>query len=156
MYLFIAAALMGLMLAMPLIEFTAIDGTVSEDFMLTAFNFRSVGAEGVGGVNLGNTLTMGILIVASVLLPLVTIFLYKKHMTQYRLCLSEMVLLVGVLIFLGFFIYRATASLEGYDDSMFKFCPAAFFPVPALFCVWLAMRGILKDARLIRSLDRVR
>jgi hypothetical protein len=156
LYLLIAAILMGLMLAMPLIEFTGINGVESEEFLLTACSFKSAAAEGVESVNLGNTLVMGVLIAAAALLPLVAIFLYKKRMLQYRLCLSETVLLVGVLVFIGFFIFRASVSLEGYDDSMFRIRPAAFFPVASIFFVWLAMRGIIKDARLIKSLDRIR
>ncbi len=156
LYLFIAALLMGLMLAMPLIQFTGINGAESEEFLLTACSFKSDATDAVESVTLGNTLIMGIVIIAAALLPFVTIFLYKKRMLQYRLCLSEIVLSVGVLILLGYYIFVAMGVLEGYDDSMFSFRPAAFFPIPAIFFVWLAMRGIIKDARLIKSLDRIR
>ncbi len=141
---------------MPLIEFVGINGAESEEFLLTAFSFRSAATPDAESVNLGNTLVMGVLILAAALLPLVAIFLFKNRMLQYRLCLSEIVLLAGVLVFVGFFIFRAMTSLEGYDDSMFKFRPAAFFPVAAILFIWLAMKGILKDARLIKSLDRIR
>ncbi len=210
LYLFVAAVLMGLMLAMPLIRFTGINATESEEFVLTACSFNSaaptvepvaldaselaagfdasepeagfaaehdmafdaaaeLGVEPAAviavdpataaaeeSISYGNTLAMGIVIIVAALLPLIIIFLYKRRPLQYRLCVSEIVLLVGVIVFLGFFIFRAMVSLEGYDDSMFTFCPAAFFPIAALLLVWLAMRGILKDARLIRSLDRIR
>ena len=91
------------------------------------------------------------------LLPLVTIFIYKNRLTQIRLCVSELVLLVGSIAFVALYCYRLCDVLkEMFPELNFTLGFAALMPVVSIVPVVLAIRGIAKDEALVRSLDRIR
>ena len=78
LYLLIAAALMSLTLLMPIATFV-VDG---QTFELSAF------ALSCGEVS-QSTLWMGVMLILATVLPLVTIFLFKRRTLQVRLCAVE-------------------------------------------------------------------
>lgn len=91
------------------------------------------------------------------LLPFVTIWLYKNRLTQIRLIVAEIVLLVGAQAFSVWYsigITRQVAAQEAISMSSIK--TPVFFPVVCIILCWLAIRAIWKDERLVRSLDRIR
>ena len=128
LYLLLVAVLTGLMLLMPLGTF--LGGT--EEMYLTAT------------------------VIAAALLPFVTIFLYKKRLLQFRLCVVETVLLAGVMLFEIYYIWGGARSLSTLAVSAWKLSAAAFFPPVSLIFTYLALRGIRKDILLVKSLDRIR
>ena len=86
-----------------------------------------------------------------------TIFLFKKRLVQIRLCVSELVLLVGAIAFIALYCYRLCSLLsEVTTNSIFTISFAAVMPIIAIILVILAMRAIAKDEALVRSLDRIR
>lgn len=100
---------------------------------------------------------MGIVLAVATLLPLVTIFLFKSRLTQIRLCVSEIVLLLGSATFIALYCYRLCDLLsEVIADINFTLGIASLMPVVAIILVSLAIRGIAKDEALVRSLDRIR
>jgi hypothetical protein len=102
---------------------------------------------------------LGVLLALPALMPLVIIFLFKNRLLQIRLCVSEIVLQLGALIFIGIYCYRLCAAIpEVAPDAerhfMLNF--ASLAPIVAIILVGLAIRGIAKDEALVRSLDRIR
>lgn len=153
LYLLIAAVLMGLMCFLPLVQLYGASEGISEELVLTAFGFKTVGPEPVTVVH---TLAMGVVIAFAALLPFVTIFLFKRRMAQFRLSASEIVLLIGSQIFAVFYNFRAVKGMASFDNAIYVLKLPFFFPLIAIFFVWLAMRGIMKDIKLVKSLDRIR
>ena len=148
LYLLLAAALMSLTLFLPLATIWQGDHEV---VVKTWF------ADGTVGFKAPLPLYLGIILSIATALPLVTIFLYKKRMAQIRLCVSEIVLLIGSAAFIAPYCYRMCDVLaELMQDLNFTLGFAALMPVVAIIPMALAIRGIARDEALVRSLDRIR
>ena len=147
LYLLIAAALMAVMLFVPLAVFYA----GQEQIVMSAFALR----DGEGAVVL-SAVYLGVLLAAVALLPLVTILLFRRRMTQIRLCIVEIVLLVGSLVMMGLYGYLAMQTVESLTLAASNFRFVVVFPLVAIIFVVLAARAIFKDELLVRSLDRIR
>ena len=147
LYLLLAAALVATTLFLPLALFS--DG--SSEFVLKAF---AIGDS--NGTAAQSTVYMGILLAVSALVPFVTIFLFRNRMLQVRLCVAEIVLLVGCLIMMGIYCYLGYRTFSALPFGVCNFNVWLIMPLIALVFVWLAARAIFKDELLVRSLDRIR
>ena len=86
------------------------------------------------------------------LLAFITIFLYKKRKLQIKICYLILLLLV-VLYVLDYISGRQYLPLT----ELFRTIRYTFvFPLVAGIFVYLAIRSIKKDEKLVRSLDRLR
>ena len=82
------------------------------------------------------------------LTTIITIFLYKKRKLQIRMCYA--LILSAVLAYIIFLIVNfGSLSTIGMSYTF-------IFPFIAIIFLFLAIRGIKKDEKLIRSLDRLR
>ena len=147
LYLLVVTALMAVVLFTRLAWFAG----AGEEFGLYAFALK-----GADGEVLHSTIYLGILLVLSAVLPLVTIFLYRRRMLQIRLCVVEMVFLVGCAIMEGIYYYlgcRVVSSLEMHAQGL---SAPIVLPVVGLLFAWLALRAIFRDELLVRSVDRIR
>ena len=153
-YLLLATILMGMTLITPLATITYSGEFIEEQtVLLKAFSVSGLEGE----LNTQIPLYLGILLSLPTLLPIITIFLFKKRMIQIRLCISEIVLLVGALAFISIYCYRLYDILsQTYSKMSFSPDMAAFMPLVAILFVGLAIRGIARDEALVRSLDRIR
>ena len=143
LYLLLATALMSLTLFLPLATITS----SVEEVVVKAF---SAGESSL-------PLYLGLLLSATTLLPFVTIFLFKNRLAQIRLCVSEIVMLLGSAVVIALYCYRVCDLLsEVQDNSIFTLGFASLMPVVSIIFVVLALRGIAKDEALVRSLDRIR
>lgn len=137
LYLLAATLLMALITLLPMVTYTTPTGTEA----LKAFDL----------------IYIGVLLSICTLLPFVTIWLFKNRWLQIRLCFAELVLLLGAQIFAIVYSVRVTSamrdSLTGLvaDKSI-----TIIFPAISMILVGLAIRGIIKDQQLIKSLDRIR
>ena len=148
LYLLLATVLMSLTLFLPLA--TIWQG--GNEIIIKAWF-----ADGTVGFKAPLPLYLGIILSVATALPFVTIFLYKKRMTQIRLCVSEIVLLLGSAAFIALYCYRMCDVLaELMQELNFTLGFAALMPVVAIIPMVLAIRGIAKDEALVRSLDRIR
>ena len=86
----------------------------------------------------------------SATIALGTIFLYKKRMLQIRLCLFNMILLIGYYITLVVFVYMLKES------NTFTPSWSVCLPFVNIVLSWLALRAIGKDEALVRSLNSLR
>ena len=98
-------------------------------------------------LNARTTIWFSILTILSAALALLTIFLYKNRKLQLRLC------------YLGIFLTVALLTLYFIEIGNFYNGTVAIWVVfyfAVLVAYILAARGILKDEKLIRSMDRLR
>ena len=84
---------------------------------------------------------------ASVLIAAVTIFLYKDRKTQARLAMAGIIISVGLLALYFSQLKKFTAG---------NFALTSIFVLAILVGYIMALRGIWKDDRLVRSLDKLR
>lgn len=98
------------------------------------------------------TLAATALLGATIVLEIITVFRYKKRRLQKRLCTAQIVLLLltaGVTA-----LYLKSFGEEGFGPVALSVTAA--FPLVAAILTLLARRGIVKDDKLVRSLDRIR
>jgi len=93
-----------------------------------------------------------------VLLAVVTIFLFKNRKLQFRLTVLNIFLSIGAIVLQYFKVLDFANGLAatGKTVTSSTYLPPAFLPVLILVFLFLAARGIYKDQRLIKSLDRLR
>lgn len=147
LYLLITTALMGLALILPVASFTVASGDV---YTLSAFSLSSAAES-------QSTIWMGILMVAAAVLPLITLFLFKRRMLQVRLCAVEIVLLLGCIAFeIIYYCLAGANALENVGVEHRQFGWAAIMPIVALVLSAMAARATFKDEVMVRSFDRIR
>jgi len=98
-------------------------------------------------LNAGSHFVLLVLTGAAVLLAGISIFLYKDRKIQMRLCLAGMALSTLILV-----IYFA--QLQKFEKSTMALASILPFAVVAGF--FMAFRGIRKDEKLIKTLDKLR
>lgn len=98
-------------------------------------------------------------------LPLVSIFLYKRRKLQMRILIYTAVL--DLLFYAFFFLYESSAleqmvagvlTLSGFSPMVETHYSVVLYTMPALsiFCCIFAIRGVLYDIALLASADRLR
>ena len=137
LYLLIVTALMTTLCFTPMATYMA-DGIEGE---FVAFDFWWI----------------GVLFALCALLAFVVVWLFKKRMLQVRLLCAEVVLLVGSEAFALWASLRVVKTVKAMGEvAVANMQTATFFPLVCVILTLLAIRGILKDERLVRSLDRIR
>jgi hypothetical protein len=144
LYLLLAQLMIFAMLFMPLAHFIKPDG---ETYQLIWYGIISSGKELVI-----YAYPLAILMVVIMLLYVVILFLYKNRVVQMRVCIYNMLLLVGLMVLIWY--YNHQAGKEFQVERFFKI--PALFPVVSAFLTYLAFRAIRKDEWLVRSIDRIR
>lgn len=87
----------------------------------------------------------------SIVLSLVTIFRYKNRKAQKGL------IWLNVLIILGLLGWLLAVQVQPYaNDPGAAYRIGAFLPVVVLVFLFLALGGIRKDEKLLKSLERLR
>lgn len=169
LYLLAIFALMVTMLFMPLATLT-VAGDNQEDKVETAADGSIIKTTFVAQsdieLNVWGVYTDGkkdvplvffaILTCLTTAVSFVTIFLYRKRMLQLRLCFVMAVMIIGMISYIGLYIYKLNSLAASQDFTAIKYSVADIFPLFALAFTWLAYRGITADIALLRSLDRIR
>lgn len=99
-----------------------------------------------------NSTPMSILIAICLAICAITIFLYKKRMLQIRLCVGNIVLLVGLEGLMFYYVRLAKQAVGGLSSYNIVF----IFPLVSAILIFLALRAIARDEALVKSLDRLR
>lgn len=99
-----------------------------------------------------------IIVMVSILLSLITIFLFKNRKLQFRLTVINILLAIGAIVLQYVKVGQLADKLMNDGSTIISatYLPAAFLPVVTLVALFLAARGIYKDEKLIKSLDRLR
>ena len=101
-----------------------------------------------------------LVLIVMLALPLVTIFLYKKRKLQLRMLIYTAVL---DLCYYGLFFYDcskyssqvSSVSASGVVNVSYDYMMLAM-PALSIFCLIMAMRGVIYDIALLKSLERLR
>ena len=92
------------------------------------------------------------LLVIMPIISLISIFLYKKRILQMRLCIYNILLMLGSIGLILFYSFQAKNNL--FTETIFSF--PIVLPVVTAILTYLAFRGIRKDEILVKSIDRIR
>lgn len=147
LYLLVLTALMAVTLFAPLAWFADEAG----EFSLYAFALKTA-----DGQSVQPTVYMGIVLALATVLPLVTIFLFKRRLLQIRLCVVEMVLLLGAAVMEGVYYFLSWRVFADLTIHMQGFKPSIALPLVGLLFAYLAVRAIFRDELLVRAADRIR
>jgi uncharacterized membrane protein len=105
-------------------------------------------------VNGGNEFLLMLLAIAIIVIPLFAIFRYKNRKQQKSIVVLNMVAVISfiavLLMHIANYNHQTPAPLNG------AYGIASVLPVFALVFLGLALRGINKDDKLVKSVDRLR
>ena len=144
-YLLLSLILIVLMFFFPFTIF------MDPDAVKYVFDFSGIYESGTERIVTG-VLPFQILVVVVAVINFVTIFLFKNRRLQMRAAVFNMLLMAGILVLAGWYIYFAMRELE----AQVYYQVTLLFPLLAMILTWLAFRNILKDELLVRSADRIR
>jgi hypothetical protein len=156
----VTAALVCTVLVMPAVYFS-LGGA---EFHVMSYGVRGVtgnvlavnGVEGSTLVSSALSICVAVLICMVALLPIVTIFFYRKRMLQVRLLAAEFVLLVGSIGLFGWYVWRVWRDVLATMSTNFYFSFWPLLIIIALITNLFAVRGIMRDEILVRSTNRIR
>jgi len=118
---------------------------------ILSFNFTGFYITEAGVTTRINTqwsiMLFGILICA---LNFLIIFLYKSRVLQIRLCIYNLLLLIGLTGIIFFVVY----GVQNVQTVSFRL--PIVFPIIATILHYLAFRGIRKDEFMVQALSRLR
>lgn len=121
------------------------------------FEGRDVAFEAMGVYRDGmlSDSTWGLFVIGCIgsVLPLVTVFLYKKRMVQIRLSIFNLIVMIGFYLYFAFLLFKLL-SVQGMQFQ--KIGIGIIMPVIAIILTSLAIRKIGADETLVRSLNRLR
>ena len=146
LYLFIAFVLMLLLFFFPLAEILSGEG------QLYAFRFDGLYYAGHETVYIQTVPTI-ILLSVIVAITFISIFLYRRRVTQMRINFFNMLLMLGYVGLVYFYVQDFSKSLEA---ELVRYKVFDAFPFVGAIFSYLAIRAIGKDEALIRSIDRIR
>ncbi len=151
----LTAVLVCIVLFMPVITFS-VGGA---DFRVMTYGIDVSSGEVLVGmeelVRPTISICLAILLGVAALLPVMTIFFYKKRQVQMRLLGAEFVLLLGGAGLLGYYMWSyARIATESSDNYFFSFFPLLL--VVAMLSNWLAVKGVMRDEIMVRAADRIR
>lgn len=103
-------------------------------------------------------LALGGLLIFVGLLSLTSIMLFRYRMRQLRLTIFSTLMLLGYIALYAFLAFKFSSDIDaaGFSAKSLSFHVATIFPLLSIIFNLLAIHGIRKDERLVRSLDRIR
>ncbi len=148
-------ALVCIVLFMPVITFSV----AGADFSVMTYGVKMAAGEVlVGGEEFiapVMSVLLAVLLGLAALVPLMTIFFYKRRQVQLRLLGAEFILLLGGAGFTGYYMWHFSRIVtENSGNYFFSFFPLLL--VVAMLTNWFAIRGVMRDEILVRAADRIR
>ena len=136
----------------------AIAGIAVARFDLWKATFTQGTVAGTDTFNATSNYMVFIVLIISILLSVGCIFLYKNRKLRFRLTVVNLLLSVGIMALIYLKIQDSAQKLSagGAVSIRGSYLIPAFLPVVMIVCLFLAARGIYKDEKLIKSLDRLR
>jgi hypothetical protein len=96
-------------------------------------------------------LPLTILTIASAAMLLLTIFTFKNRTQQKRVALASLILILVLSILTYINLEKIPGGFEGVTYKL-----GAILPIVAIIFIYLGVRGINNDEKLIKSADRLR
>lgn len=108
------------------------------------------------GVMFLSTTYMAVLVGITALVSFVTIFLYRHRWVQIRLCISLIIMQLGIMGFMTYYIISLIGVIPAEASGATMYAVVDLFPLLSIVSIILAYRGITADIALLRSADRIR
>ncbi|HXI01220.1 MAG TPA: DUF4293 domain-containing protein [Sphingobacteriaceae bacterium] len=147
-WLFLSTLSLLALFIFPYIQILNSDGA-GRSVMITGIH-ENVNGQGVQTQSY-TALTIAAVIIA--LVPLVTIFLYSNRKRQIAMCYLGIVLILG---FSFWMLQVAKNAAQGITLGFQNYGLGIILPSLGIFFIILALRGIRRDEKLIKSVDRLR
>ncbi len=149
-YLLLAVALGIAQCFIPMGGFLTVDAQWCE-WLLDAWRMES-------GERILSTWAMVVLLVAIPTVSLLTILCYKKRVLQMRLCVFNVVVMLGyyLLYFYYYWLVKQHVMIDVDTIQMGGMMIGSAFPLVEIILTAMALRRIWKDEVLVRSLNRLR
>jgi hypothetical protein len=96
------------------------------------------------------------LLIFIALLAFIAIFLFKNRKVQKILVILAAILVLADNLLTGFSFLNPTQAIINSNHAQISPGIGAFMPLISLIALLLAYRGILKDDKLVKSMDRLR
>lgn len=142
-YLLLAAALMAA-LFLPVFEFASIKPEAKAEGLFADGVFNTFDSQ------LLLILTIGIVAIA-----LIDIFMYKNRKIQLLLTRLTIILILTLIIIAGYLFYSNAANFNE-ELANVSIRLGLIVPVVSIILLFLAAKHILKDEKIVRSMDRLR
>ncbi len=101
------------------------------------------------------TWSLMVIAVIIVLSFFLCIFMYRKRILQIRICIFNILLMIGFCVLTGFYLWQFYHSPD-LSNLKIYFRFGGSFPIIAIILNYLAIRNIGADETLVRSLNRLR
>jgi hypothetical protein len=144
-WLFLATLVTLLLLLIPIVTKQA-NGT---DYWVVATGLYQKNKLGI--TKMESFLPLLIFTIATAMISLVNIFNYTNRKLQKNVVLVNILFIVG----LSIWIFEDASKIPGGIENA-SYNLGAYFPLLAIIFLFLAMRGINNDEKLVRSADRLR
>ncbi|HUR11246.1 MAG TPA: DUF4293 domain-containing protein [Flavitalea sp.] len=102
---------------------------------------------------MGENLGLVVILIGTGLLALVTIFLYKNRKLQFRLSVLGALLSIGIIALEYFFV---ESFKKQYQIVSGTYQLGALLPILMVLLFIFACRGMYRDEKLVKSVDRLR
>lgn len=147
LYLLVAALLVAALFFVPFAELTGKDGA---NYL---FNISGIIVKNSDSIkSLDNAWPVLVLVCLSLLMEIISIFLFKNRITQIRISYISIFLLLGLKVLMYYYTWSSNnIPTGGLHTKIF-----AALPLIAAIFVFLAIRNIRKDENLVKSIDRIR
>ena len=147
-YLAIVLILILTMLFTPLAKFSDNSGILYQLLYKGVVKFTSS-----GWIFVENSIITTILILVIIILTVTSIFFYRNRIKQIKACWA---LIIVLLLLTGhlYFIYSSVKLHFSIIKSNLSL--ASVFPIISIILIYLAIKAIRKDERLVKSIDRIR
>lgn len=108
---------------------------------------------------------LGVILIAVIAIAAFTIVIFHKRVLQMRLSIFNMILLIGYILTYVFFTWLYQQKLNEcqlmFQDQAplqaeFQLKLNAIYPLVSVILCFLAFKGIRRDEKLVRSLERIR
>lgn len=155
LYLLIVFILCVVSLFTTVATFTAGGEAVAE---FTNFSFATL-AEPYTQIQSAGPWALGVLQIVVAALAIFTILKFNNRVLQMRLTVFIIILLIGYLLAYAFYAWVYQQKLNQVEaplEVMYQLRLSALYPLISVILCILAYRGIRRDEKLVRSLDRLR
>jgi len=111
-------------------------------------------ADTVMSVRVGNDYLLLLVALVTAVLPFIDIFLFKNRKQQRGLAVLSILLNI---VFIALMMWKITSfNNKNATATDHTYWVGAVLPVISIIFLFMAMRGIRKDEKLVKSLDRLR
>lgn len=146
-YLLIAEILIGILFFVPFAGISGKDGSIYR------FDLKGLSLDGILKSEIASgSMPLILLWAVSMILIVVTIFMYKNRKQQIWFSIITIFILLGFGSLIFYFVLTNAKLLAGSHS----FRIFMIFPVIAAILSYMARRAIGKDEMLVRSIDRIR